>query len=177
MNELIPQQHVQDRVYRIRGKQVMLDSDLAALYGVPTERVNEQVRRNIRRFPPDFMFQLTHDELVSLRSQIAISKKGKGGRRYAPFVFTEQGVAMLSSVLRSEKAIEVNIAIMRAFVKLRRVLIASRDVFRRVEKLEGKVNVHDTDIRLLQGDVRDLHRKAGPPPTFKVKGFDSYKKP
>ena len=99
------------RILLIRGYRVMLDTDLAKLYGVPTHRLNEQVRRNLKRFPPDFMFQLTSDEAKSLRSQFAISKKGRGGRRYAPLVFTEQGVAMLSSVLKSEKAVLVNIAI------------------------------------------------------------------
>jgi len=97
----------------------MLDADLAGLYGVTTKRLNERVRRNRSRFPDDFMFQLTAEEFLSLRSQIATSKQGRGGRRYAPLVFTEQGIAMLSTVLNSERAIQVNIEIMRAFVRLR----------------------------------------------------------
>ena len=106
-------------IYEIRGFKVMLDSDLAKLYEVPTYRLNEAVKRNIKRFPSDFMFQLTDEEWKGLRSQIAISKGNRGGRRSAPFVFTEQGIAMLSTVLNSERAIDVNINIMRAFVNLR----------------------------------------------------------
>ena len=148
------------RIFRIRGQQVMLDSDLAALYGVRTFRLNEQVRRNKGRFPGDFMFQLTAGELSILRSQIAISRWG--GRRYLPYAFTELGVAMLSSVLNSEKAIHVNIAIMRAFVKLRHAMLAHQGIARRVEKLEGKVDVHETDIRLLVQDVEKLKKRPGP---------------
>ena len=110
---------IQNMIYEIRGFKVMLDSDLAKLYEVPTYRLNEAVKRNIKRFPSDFMFQLTDEEWKGLRSQIAISKGNRGGRRSAPFVFTEQGIAMLSSVLNSERAIDVNINIMRAFVNLR----------------------------------------------------------
>jgi hypothetical protein len=110
---------IQNMIYEIRGFKVMLDSDLAKLYEVPTYRLNEAVKRNIKRFPPDFMFQLTDEEWKGLRSQIAISKSNRGGRRSAPFVFTEQGIAMLSTVLNSERAIDVNINIMRAFVNLR----------------------------------------------------------
>ena len=111
---------IQNMIYEIRGHKVMLDSDLAALYEVPTYRLNEAVKRNIKRFPPDFMFQLTDEEWKGLLiSQFAISKSNRGGRRSAPYVFTEQGIAMLSSVLNSERAIDVNINIMRAFVNLR----------------------------------------------------------
>src|SRR5687767_8316194 len=113
----IPAERIEQKIYLIRGHKVMLDSDLALLYGVPTKRLNEQVTRNRDRFPEDFMFRLTADEAESLRSQIATSNEGRGGRRYLPQVFTEQGVAMLSSVLRSDHAVQVNIAIMRAFVK------------------------------------------------------------
>ena len=117
----VPVQLIERRIYLIRGQKVMIDTDLAELYGVPTFRLNEAVKRNKKRFPEDFMFQLTKEEEESLTSQIAISKTGRGGRRTRPYAFTEQGVAMLSSVLKSERAIEVNIAIMRAFVKLRQV--------------------------------------------------------
>lgn len=106
----------------------MRDNDLATLYGVPTKRLNEQVRRNTKRFPADFMFQLTQQEAKALKSQFATSKQGRGGRRYLPLVFTEQGVAMLSSVLNSERAIQVNIAIMRAFVELRAMLTTHKDL-------------------------------------------------
>ena len=121
-NDIIP---IQNMIYEIRGHKVMLDSDLAKLYGAPTSRLNEAVKRNIQRFPDDFMFQLSEDEWKNfLRSQFAISKYDRGGRRYAPFAFTEQGVSMLSSVLNSERAIEVNINIMRAFVKLRHYMLS-----------------------------------------------------
>ena len=112
---------VERRILFLRGCKVMLDADLAKLYGVPTKRLNEQVRRNLKRFPPDFMFQLTAKDADALRSQFATSKTSRGGRRYAPLAFTEQGVAMLSSVLNSERSIQVNIFIMRAFVRLREI--------------------------------------------------------
>jgi len=156
MNEMASSFDVQNRISRIRGQQVMMDADLAVLYGVATKRLNEQVRRNLSRFPPDFMFQLSKAEERLLRSHSATSKLRRGGRRYAPLVFTEQGVAMLSTVLNSERSIQVNIAIMRAFVKLRHALVAHQGIAKRVEKLEGKISVHDTDIRLLVHDVHDL---------------------
>jgi ORF6N domain len=113
----LPLQIIERRIYLIRGQKVILDSDLAELYRVPTKRLNEQVTRNIDRFPEDFMFQLDDQEATALWSQIATSRQRRGGRRYLPRVFTEQGVAMLSSVLRSERAVQVNIAIMRTFVR------------------------------------------------------------
>jgi len=111
---------IEKRIFVVRNRQVMLDEDLADLYGVETKRLIQQLKRNLKRFPDDFMFQLTKAEAEALRSQIATSNTGRGGRRYAPYVFTEQGVAMLSSVLHSERAAAVNIEIMRAFVELRR---------------------------------------------------------
>ena len=117
----------------IRGQQVMIDRDLATLYGVETKRLNEQVKRNIKRFPEDFMFQLTKDEC--LRSQI-VTSNGRGGNRYSTYAFTEQGVAMLSSVLRSQTAIEVNIQIMRTFVSMRHFIVNSASVFCRLETIE-----------------------------------------
>ena len=176
MKEPLSQEKVQSYIYRIRGQQVMLDRDLASLYGVATKVLNQGVRRNLRRFPRDFMFQLTEIELESLRSQFAISnmmslrsqfvtlkKAGRGQhRKYFPYVFTEQGVAMLSSVLRSDRAIQVNISIMRAFVKLRHAVLAHQGIARRVEKLEGKVDMHETDIRLLVQDVDRLKKRPGP---------------
>src|SRR5271169_6558553 len=107
---------IANRIYAVRGQRVMLDRDLAELYGVPTRTLNQAVKRNRSRFPADFMFQLTAAEVRSLRSQIVISNAARGGRRYQPFVFTQEGVAMLSAVLKSERAVQVNIAIMRAFV-------------------------------------------------------------
>ena len=115
---------IENLIYEIRGQKVMFDSDLAALYEVELKVMNQAVKRNIGRFPPDFMFQLTLDEWNSLRSQFVTSKSKRGGRRYVPYVFTEQGVSMLSSVINSERAIEVNINIMRAFVQLRRYVLS-----------------------------------------------------
>lgn len=128
---------IENMIYVIRGQRVMLDSDLAALYGVETKRLNEQVKRNVIRFPSDFMFQLSDQEFESLRSQFATSNVEKGGRRYQPFVFTENGVAMLSGVLNSEKAILVNISIMRIFTKLRSYLAMENDLIDRVNQLEN----------------------------------------
>ena len=161
MTNLTPGEDIPSRIYRIRGQQVMLDEDLAELYQVPTFRLNEQVKRNRRRFPIDFMFQLSVYEWSVLISQKAISKPGRGGRRFRPYAFTEQGVAMLSTVLNSEWAIQVNIAIMRAFVKLRHAMLAHQAIARRVEKLEGKVDVHETDIRLIWQDVDRLKKRPG----------------
>jgi ORF6N domain len=132
---------IERRILLVRGQKVMLDSDLAGLYGVSTKRLNEQVRRNIRRFPADFMFQLSPDEAAALRSQNATLEAGRGKyRKYLPFVFTEQGVAMLSSVLKSERAVRVNIEIMRAFVRLRELIATNRDLARRLDHLEKRYN-------------------------------------
>lgn len=129
---------IENLIYVIRGQQVMLDSDLARLYGVETKRLKEQVKRNINRFPSDFMFELTKNEALSLRSQIATSNKDgvRGGNRYSPFAFTENGVAMLSSVLKSDTAIEVNIRIMRAFTAMRSFLMNNAHMFKRIETIE-----------------------------------------
>jgi hypothetical protein len=143
----------------MRGQNVMLDEDLAELYAVTTKRLNEQVRRNRERFPEDFMFQLTTDEGLSLRSQIATSNVGRGGRRYSPLVFTEQGVAMLSSVLRSPRAVQVNIEIMRAFVRLRRILTEHKDLARQLDALERK---YDAQFKAVFDAIRKLME---PPPT------------
>ena len=123
------------RIVFLRGHKVLLDADLVELYEVPTRRLNEQVRRNRSRFPPDFALELSAEEFTALRSQSAISKPGRGGRRHLPLAFTEQGVAMLSSVLRSERAVQVNIAIMRAFVRLREMLATHRDLAQRLEQM------------------------------------------
>jgi hypothetical protein len=144
---------IERSIYTIRGERVMLDADLAALYGVTTGRLNEQVRRNLDRFPPDFAFVLTPREAANLISQIAISRSGHGGRRKLPWAFTEQGVAMLSSVLHSPRAVAVNVEIMRAFVRLRGLLATHSDLARKLEVLEqkydGKFRVVFDAIRLL----------------------------
>lgn len=146
----------------IRGENVMLDSDLAALYGVATKALIQAVKRNLSRFPKDFMFQLTAEEFANLRSQFVTSssEEGWGGRRYAPYVFTEQGVAMLSSVLKSQRAIQVNIEIMRAFVRMRQMMASHEELTRRLDELESK---YDLRFRV----VFDALRKLMKPPEIK----------
>lgn len=154
-------------IYRLRGRSVMLDFDLAELYGVPTKRLNEQVSRNLKRFPSDFMFQLTQDEVKILRSQIATLRIGGHGRfsKYLPFAFTEQGVAMLSSVLHSERAILANIAIMRAFVRFRSFLVANKGLARRLDKLEARYDAQFKEvfdaIRALMDGPDESPRRIG----------------
>ncbi len=155
----LPGKKVESRIYRIRGQQVMLANDLAELYGVLTKNLNKAVHRNLMRFPEDFMIQLTSKEYASLRFQSGTLKRGEHAK-YLPFAFTQEGIAMLSSVLRSERAALVNIAIMRAFVKLRHAVLAHQGIARRVEKLEGKVDMHETDIRLLVQDVAKLRKRS-----------------
>jgi hypothetical protein len=145
---------IEQRIYFARGQKVMTDTDLATLYRVPTKAFNQAVRRNVQRFPADFMFQLNGEETENLRSQIVTSSWG--GRRYLPLVFTEQGVAMLSSVLKSDRAIQVNIAIMRAFVKLREILDTHRKLARRMEELELKYSRHDGQIQEVFQAIRSL---------------------
>jgi hypothetical protein len=152
-------ERVENRILSLRGHRVMLDADLAELYGVPTKRLNEAVRRNAARFPEDFMFQLTADEAETLRSQFATSK-GRGGRRYIPYVFTELGVAMLSSVLNSERAVQVNIAMMRAFVRLRELAASHKDVLRRLDEMEGK---YDRQFKVVFDAIRALMEPPAKP--------------
>ncbi len=140
MNDIIPIENITALIYLIRGKKVMLDRDLAALYGVETKRLKEQVKRNIERFPEDFMFELSKSEFANWRSQFATSKRDKTGLRYSPMAFTEQGVAMLSSVLRSKIAVQVNIQIMRAFTKMRQLIFDNAELRREIENLRA-----DTD--------------------------------
>lgn len=150
----------------LRSQKVMLDSALAALYGVPVKRLNEQVRRNKERFPPDFMFELSPEETANLRSQFAASSSW-GGRRYAPRAFTEQGVAMLSSVLRSRQAIDVNIQIMRTFVRLRSMLQSNQALARKLDALERK---YDRQFRVVFDAIRDLMAPSAPSPKKRI-GF------
>ena len=133
MNDLI---QIQNLIYEIRGYKVMLDSDLAKLYGVETFNLNKAVKRNLSRFPKDFMFQLTKDEYNSLIFQSGISNSKRGGRRFMPYVFTEQGVAMLSSVLQSEQAISINIQIMRTFVQIKQFALENKELTKRFQELE-----------------------------------------
>ncbi len=162
---LIPVERVENKILFIRDQKVILDEDLAELYEVPVKRLNEQVRRNVKRFPSDFMFQLGNQELAILRSQIATSRLW-GGRRFNPYVFTEQGIAMLSSVLNSERAIQVNIEIMRAFVKLRQIISSHKDLAKKLESLEKKYDgqfkvVFDAIRALMASDQKNTEQKIG----------------
>jgi hypothetical protein len=152
---LVPAERIERAICFVRGEKVMIDSDLARLYGVPTKVLVQAVKRNASRFPPDFMLELTVQEVDALRSQIVTSNKlpSRGGRRYLPRAFTEQGVAMLSSVLRSERAVRVNVEIIRAFVRLRRMLATHADLARRLTELERK---YDGKFRLVFDALRDL---------------------
>lgn len=145
-------EQVERNILLIRGHRVMLDTDLATLYRVPTKVLNQAVKRNATRFPADFMFQLTNEETTALRSQI-VTSKSRGGRQYRPYAFTEQGVAMLSSVLHSERAIQVNIAIMRAFVQLREMIGSNKVLARRLNELEKK---YDSQFRVVFEAIREL---------------------
>ena len=148
-------QVIQNKIYEIRGQKVMLDFDLAELYGSETKRLKEAVRRNLKRFPCDFMFELTKEEFTSLRSQIASSNK-RGGMRYMPFAFTEQGVAMLSSVLNSESAIEINISIIRAFVTVRQYLSSINSTVKEIEELKRRMKMLEEGSEDTIAAVNDL---------------------
>ena len=163
-NPPVPQRYIEQAILLIRGHRIMLSTDLAVLYGVPVHRLNEQVKRNCQRFPEDFMFQLSPDEWSDLKSQIAISSWG--GVRHAPYAFTEQGVAMLSSVLRSPRAVQVNVEIMRAFVRLRRILADNAGLARRLDELEKK---YDVQFKVVFDAIRGLMQP--PEPKKKRIGF------
>jgi hypothetical protein len=154
MKELIPVEVIARKIYLIRGAKVMLSSDLAKLYGVESKVLIQAVKRNIERFPEDFIFQLTSKEFTNLRSQIVTSSWG--GRRYLPYAFTEQGVAMLSSVLRSKQAVQVNITIMRVFVKLREMLSTHKELAQKLKQLERKIERHDEEIKVIFDAIRQL---------------------
>ena len=160
-SSLPAQQRIEETILLIRGQKVLLDRDLAALYGVATKNLNKAVRRNLNRFPPDFMFQLTMDEADASRFQIGTLKRGQN-IKYIPYAFTEQGVAMLSSVLRSPRAVQVNVAIMRAFVRLREALALHKDLAHKLAELERKIAGHDASIQSLFEAIRQL--MAPPPP-------------
>lgn len=171
-----PADRIATRILLVRGYKIMLDADLADLYGVPTRALVQAVKRNRRRFPPDFMFQLTQQELAILKSQTVTSSStgvGQwGGRRKPLHAFTEQGVAMLSSVLRSARAIAVNIAIMRAFVRLREMVAANAELAVRLEELERRVSGHDEAITSIVRVIRELAAPPEPKPRRRI-GFVS----
>ena len=157
--DLIPSERIEEKIFLIRGKRVMFDFDLAVLYRVETKQLKRAVKRNIARFPDDFMIELTPEEIENLRCQFGTSSWG--GRRYMPFVFTEQGVAMLSSVLNSERAIQVNIQIMRTFTKLRSMLASNEMLRQKIEELERKIQKHDEQFGVVFQAIKEL---LGPPP-------------
>lgn len=156
MNEnlILREENIASIIYMIRGEKVMLDVDLAELYGVETKILKQAVRRNLNRFPSDFLFELTKEEDALLRSQIIASNIGRGGARYLPFAFTEQGVAMLSGILNSERAISVNIAIMRTFVQMRKLMFSNAELSQRVGDLERLMNEHLEDYG---SDIQDIY--------------------
>lgn len=161
---LVPIEHITRAILVLRGHKVLLDTELAALYGVSTKRFNEQVRRNRERFPADFMFQLTPEELAALRSQIATSNtpppRGRGGRRYLPYAFTEHGAIMAATILNSSRAVEMSVYVVRAFVKLRELLSSNRELARRFAQLETRIDKklteHDDAIAAILSAIRQL---------------------
>lgn len=172
-DDLVPLETITQQIYLLRGQKVLLDADLAALYGVETRRLNEQVRRNIQRFPQDFMFELNTEEFANLMSQIATSSWG--GRRKTPFAFTEHGAIMAATVLQSARAIEVSVYVVRAFVQLRGLMVSNRelslrltDLERRIELASLKQNVDkqqvDAQLKLVLGALRDLMKSPEPEP-------------
>jgi ORF6N domain len=153
---------VESRIRVLRQHRVILDTDLAELYGVSVKRLNEQVKRNQERFPSDFMFQLTAQEQEALRSQFASSNEGRGGRRYAPYAFTEHGAIMAATVLNSEQAVEMSVFVVRAFVRLREMLATNRELATKIEELELRLDTHDASIQDLIEAIKELMIPAGP---------------
>ena len=147
---------VESKILLIRGLRVILDTDLAELYGVEVRSLNQQVRRNAGRFPDDFVMQLSPEETANLRSQIVISKAGRGGRRYRPYAFTEHGAIMAASVLNSERAVEMSIFVVRAFVRMREALASNQKIMAKLAELEHRVESHDTNIQELIEAIREL---------------------
>jgi len=170
---LVTAKNIESKILTLRGQKVMLDADLAELYGVETKRLNEQVRRNIERFPEDFMFQLSAEEYDSLRSQFATSSlrsqiatsnspTGRGGRRYLPYAFTEHGALMLGNVLKSERAVEVSLMVVRTFVYLRELVSSHKELSQKLNQLERKVGAHDRAIAEVINAIRELMAPTEP---------------
>jgi hypothetical protein len=161
---IILKEVIESKIYLIRGKKVMFDFDLADMYGVETKVLNQAVKRNIERFPEDFMFQINEQEMKNWRSRIVTPNPGyKMGLRYSPFVFTEQGVSMLSSVLRSKTAVQVNIAIMRTFTKLREMILTNKDLREKIERLEIKFRDHDQKFKSIFIAIKQLVKEEQKP--------------
>lgn len=156
---------VESRILVLRGQKVILDSDLAELYGVPVRQLNQAVKRNRERFPADFMFQATAREHESLRSQIVISHEGRGGRRYPPYAFTEHGAIMAATVLNSPKAVEMSVFVVRAFVRLREMLATNQQLAAKIEELERKLESHDTAIQEVLEAIKELMAPVDAPRT------------
>lgn len=171
---LIPVQHIQNRIFTIRGLQVMIDSDLAGMYGVETKNLNLAVKRNVKRFPSIFRFQLTEKEWESLRLQTETSKGKRGGRRYLPYVFTEQGVSMLSAVLKSDTAIDISIQIMNAFVEMRKFISSNAGIFQRLENVEQKQLATDEKFEQLFKALEDKSLKSKQGIFYNGQVYDAY---
>jgi phage regulator Rha-like protein len=163
---LVPIERIEKAILLIRGEKVMLDSDLAEIYGVETRILNQAVQRNINRFPSDFMFQLTAAEAQSLRSQIVTSNEGRGGRRYLPYAFTEHGALMLANVLNSERAAQTSVQVVRAFVKLRQMLASNAELARKLDAMEKK---YDKQFKVVFEAIRQL--MSPPEPKRREIGF------
>ena len=161
--QIATMEEIDRAIHLIRGQRVMLDADLAKLYGVTTSQLNQQVARNMDRFPEDFAYQLTPQEFTDLKSQIVTSSSGRGGRRKRPWAFTEQGVAMLSSVLKSPTAVRVNIEIMRAFVRLRRLMATPGELVEQITKLAETVELHDDQINVINQVLQQMLQKPASP--------------
>jgi hypothetical protein len=172
LQELMVEQKILNKIYIIRGEKVMLDKDLAEMYGVETKTFNQSIKRNIERFPKDFMFALSEKEWINLRSQIVTSSWG--GARYKPNVFTEQGVAMLSSILNSKTAIEVNIRIIRVFTKMREYALTHKEILLQLSKLEKEVKGNSKDIENVFMVLKELLEKENKPASRNRIGFKSY---
>ena len=173
-NEIIQVKHIQNRIFSVRDVHIMLDSDLAEIYQVETRVLNQAVKRNIKRFPADFMFQLTDEEWTNLKSQIVISSREHGGRRKLPYVFTEQGVSMLSAVLKSDIAVEVSVNIIRSFAKMRRFLIENAAVFQKITQIENKLLTYDQNFNKIFKalESNEVNKKQGI--FFNGQMFDAY---
>lgn len=165
--QILPDETIINKIFIIRGHKVMMDRDLAELYGVDTRTLNQSVKRNLKRFPEDFMFQMTHEELKNWKSQIVISNSERMGLRKPPFVFTEQGVAMLSSVLNSDRAISVNIQIIRVFTKMRTLLESHKEILKKLDTLERKDIEQDDNISLIFEYLKQLEQSKQEETAFK----------
>jgi hypothetical protein len=172
----IPDEVIINQIYYIRGQKVMLDRDLSVLYGVETKRLKEAVKRNIQRFPGDFMFEMTKQEFENWRTQFATSKEDKQGLRYAPFCFTEQGVTMLSCILNSDRAIKVNIQVIRIFTRIRQALIDNTELRLEIEQIKHKLGNHSKNIELVFQYLDELLEKKEKPAPRKKIGYKIPKK-